>query len=126
MVLFRIGWWVLLASTLLFALNHLVGAATFAASADERVMFLIFGALNLLALVVVIVPYRARERWAWWATWIPVAAMFIGPIVFGPGPITAIYLVGGGIMILAQLMTAGRMLTGREAVPSETAPAAAS
>jgi hypothetical protein len=105
MVMFRIGWWVLVVLTALFALNHLLGAATFARSDDERVMFLIFAALNLLTLVVLIVPYRARERWAWWAVWIPIGVMFVGPLVFGLDPITIIYLVGGVLMAAAHLLT---------------------
>ena len=113
MVLFRVGWWVLFVSIALFALNHLVGAAAFATSADERVMFLIFAALNLLTLVVLLVPYRAREPWAWWAIWIPIAAMFVGPFVFGLDPIAVIYLVGGLVMAVAHLMAATQVLKAR-------------
>jgi hypothetical protein len=110
MMMPRIAWWVLFVSTSLFALNHIVGAVTFATSGDETVMFLIFGALNLLTLVVLLVPYRARERWAWWAIWIPIAAMFVGPLVFGLGPITVIYVVGGVVMAAAHLMAARQVL----------------
>lgn len=117
MVLFRVAWWILLVSTSLFALNHIVGAATFATTDDERVMFMIFAALNLLALAVLLVPYRARERWAWWATWIPIAAMFIGPFVFGLDPIAVIYLIGGVVMAVAHL-TASRQVFKERAQPS--------
>lgn len=109
MVMFRIGWWVLVVVTALFAVNHTFGAATFARSDDERVMFLIFAALNLLTLVVLIVPYRARERWAWWAVWIPIAVMFIGPVVFGFDLITMIYVIGGVVMVAAHLLTLRQM-----------------
>ena len=61
MMLFRIGWWVLVVSTGLFALNHVAGTAAFATSDDERMMFLVFAALQLLALIVLLVPYRARD-----------------------------------------------------------------
>jgi hypothetical protein len=113
MVMFKIAWWALVVSVSLFTLNHIVGAATFAASDDERVMFLIFGALNLLTLVVLLVPYRAREPWAWWAIWIPIAAMFIGPVFFGLDPIALVYLVGGAVMTAAHLIAARQMLRGR-------------
>jgi hypothetical protein len=113
MMMFRIAWWLLFVSTSLFALNHVIGAATFATSGDETVMFLIFAALNLLTLVVLLEPYRDRERWAWWAVWIPIAAMFVGPLVFGLGPITVIYCVGGVVMAAAHLMAARQMLRTR-------------
>lgn len=113
MAMFKIAWWALVVSVALFTLNHTVGAATFAASDEERVMFLIFGALNLLTLAVLLVPYRAREPWAWWAIWIPIAAMFIGPFVFGFDPIAMVYLVGGVVMTTAHLMAATPMLRGR-------------
>lgn len=113
MVMFRIAWWVLFVSISLFALNHIVGAGVFANSADERVMFLIFAALNILALIVLLVPYRAREPWAWWGIWIPIAAMFIGPLVFGLDPITVIYFIGGLVMAVAHLMAAPQMVKRR-------------
>jgi hypothetical protein len=113
MGMFRVAWWVLLVSTSLFALNHVVGAATFATSDDERVMFLIFAALNLLTLVVLLVPYRAREPWSWWAIWIPIAAMFVGPIMFGLDPIAVIYFVGGVVMGVAQPMAATQVFKAR-------------
>lgn len=112
MVMFRVGWWVLFVSTSLFALNHVAGSVAFANSDDERVMFMIFAALNLLTLAVLLVPYRAREAWAWWAVWIPIAAMFIGPVVFGFDPIALIYLVGGIVMAVAHLMAATQVLKG--------------
>jgi len=120
MVMFRIAWWVLAISTALFALNHLVGAAAFGNSDDERVMFLIFAGLNLLTLVVLLVPYRAREQWAWWALWIPIAVMFIGPLVFGLDPIATIYLVGGAVMAAAHL-TAAKQMVGARATSEVTA-----
>ncbi|MET0886973.1 MAG: hypothetical protein ABWX92_11040 [Mycetocola sp.] len=73
-------------------------------------MFLIFAALNLLTLVVLLMPYRAREQWAWWAVWIPISAMFVGPLVFGLGPIAVIYVIGGVVMAVAHLVAAQQVL----------------
>ena len=92
MMLFRIGWWVLVLSTRLFALHHVAGTAAFATSDDERMMFLVFAALQLLALIVLLVPYRTRERWARWAIWIPIAAMLVTPLVFGVDTIGLVYV----------------------------------
>lgn len=60
-------------STALLALNHVAGTVSFATSDDERIMFLVFGALQLLALTVLLAHYRLRqqvssrwaEAWAW-------------------------------------------------------------
>ena len=110
MMLFRIGWWVLVVSTGLFALNHLAGTAAFATSDDEQMMFPVLAALQLLALIVLLVPYRAREPWAWWAIWIPIAAMLVTPLVFGVDTIGLVYLVSGVVMATAHLLAAPQTL----------------
>lgn len=107
--MFRIGWWVLVILTALLALNHVVAAALVATSGDERALFLTTAALNLVTLVVLMVPYRARERWAWWVVWIPIAVVFVGPSVFGLDAITTAYLVVGAVMVIAQLVTQAAM-----------------
>ena len=76
-------------------------------------LFLIFAALNLLTLAVLLVPYRAREPCAWWAMWIPIAVMFIGPVVFGFDPIALICFVGGIVMAVAHLMAVTQVLKAR-------------
>jgi hypothetical protein len=63
---FRVGWWVLLVLTFLFILNHLAGTVAFANNDDERLMFVGFAALGIVSLAVLLIPYRARESWAWW------------------------------------------------------------
>lgn len=67
-ILFRVGWWAIVVLTGLFTLNHLVGAVAFASSDDERMMFLVFAGMQALSLVVLFVPYRRAEWWAWWAS----------------------------------------------------------
>jgi hypothetical protein len=37
---------------------------------DEPVLFMGFAAFNLYALVVIAIPFRRYEKWAWYATWI--------------------------------------------------------
>jgi len=106
--LFRAGWWVLVVITALLALNHTLGTLTFATSDDERAMFMIFLALNLLSLVVLVIPYRRRERWSWGAMWIPVVTNAIPLLVFSFDEIAAFYAS------LAVLMAAGQLTTLRE------------
>jgi hypothetical protein len=56
----------LLVSAALMTLNH-VGLMF---ALDEPVLFMGFAAFNLYALVVIAIPFRRHERWAWYATWI--------------------------------------------------------
>lgn len=91
----------------LFALNHIVGAVAFASSTDERLMFTAFAALQLLALVVLLIPYRRGEMWAWWAIWIPVAMMILA-LAFSVDGISIAYSSVGVVMALAQVATLPR------------------
>ncbi len=103
--LFRVGWWALVVLTALFALNHLVGMAAFATSDDERLMFLAFAALQALSLIVLLLPYRRGEFWAWWSMWIPILAMAAPLLVFPFDALAATYGAVAGAMALAQFAT---------------------
>ncbi len=103
-VLFGVGWWALVVLTALFALNHIAGVWAFASSDDERMMFLVFAALQLLALAVLLVPYRRLEVWAWWAMWIPILAMAATYPVF-LSTLGIVYLAVAAAMALAQFAT---------------------
>ena len=37
---------------------------------DNATLFLGYAAFSLYALVIIAIPFRQRERWAWYATWI--------------------------------------------------------
>jgi hypothetical protein len=68
----RAGLWFVIALTSLFALLHAVGVVGIADGDDERLMFTCFAAVNLLSLIVLLVPLRAGESWAWAVSWIQV------------------------------------------------------
>ncbi len=63
---FRIGWIILLAAAALMTLNH----AVLAFVRGQPVLYMGFAAFNLYALVVIAIPFRRCDRWAWYATWI--------------------------------------------------------
>lgn len=63
---FKTGMIMLLVSAGLMTLNH-VGLIF---ALDEPVLFMGFAAFNLYALLVIAIPFRRHERWAWWAVWI--------------------------------------------------------
>lgn len=101
---FRVGWWVLLVLTFLFILNHLAGTVAFANNDDERLMFVGFAALGIVSLAVLLIPYRARESWAWWVSWAQPLALAVPIVLFRDG-IGVFYLVVAVVMAVAQLAT---------------------
>jgi hypothetical protein len=64
--LFKVGWIVLVLSAGLMTLNHLVLIFFL----DTPILFLGWAAFNLYSLVVIGIPFRRLEKWAWYATWI--------------------------------------------------------
>jgi hypothetical protein len=63
---FKTGSILLLVSAALMALNHFV--LIFAL--DEPTLFTGYAAFNFYSLVVLYIPFRRHERWAWYVTWI--------------------------------------------------------
>jgi hypothetical protein len=63
---FHIGRIILLVAAALMTLNHTV--LFFAL--DNPVLFLGYAAFNLYALIVIAIPFRRYEKWAWYAAWI--------------------------------------------------------
>ena len=63
---FQIGRIILLVAAALMTLNHSV--LIFAL--DDPVLFMGYAAFNLYALIVIAIPFRRHEKWAWYATWI--------------------------------------------------------
>jgi hypothetical protein len=90
-ITFRVGWWVLLVLTALFIVNHLAGTVGFAA-------------LGIVSLSVLLIPYRARESWAWWVSWAQPLALAVPIVLFRDG-IGVFYLVVAVVMAVAQLAT---------------------
>lgn len=107
-VAFGIGWWVLVVFFALFAVNHILGIWLIASSPDEPQMFELFGALNLLSLVVLLIPYRRLERWAWWAVWIGIVPVGLVLAFGGPGLVGLIYIAAAVVLALAQIATLPR------------------
>lgn len=114
-ILFRVGWWVLIVLTALLVVNHALGLTTYATSDDERALFLIFLAFGVLSLVVLLIPYRRIEHWSWWATWIPVLAIASPLVLFPFDEVVALYAA------LAVLMAAAQFITLRAFGPRQSA-----
>ena len=63
---FKFGWMVLLLSAALMALMHF----SLIFILDEPVLFTGFAVFNLYALLVIFIPFRRGEKWAWMTTWL--------------------------------------------------------
>ena len=63
------AWGVLFVLSMLRIINHVLGAAAFASSDDERMMFALFAGVNLYATVVLLTAYR-RDRLREGLTWL--------------------------------------------------------
>jgi hypothetical protein len=100
----RVGWFVLVAAALLGMVNHGAGVFVIAEEEPEPLMFAAFAAVNAYALVVLLVPYRRREPWAWAVTWVNVAATGMVFVWLRDG-VGVSYLVGAVVMTLAQAAT---------------------
>jgi len=101
---FKTGWIILLVAAALMTLNHAVLMFVL----DEPVLFLGYTAFTLYALVVIAIPFRRCERWAWYATWIlPVG--LAGAAVLAADPNITLFYYG-----VAAACGLGLLLTKRD------------
>ena len=63
---FKIGWIVLLVIDILLTLNHFMLIFVL----DEPNLFIGFTLFNLYALLILLIPFRRGETWAWLVTWL--------------------------------------------------------
>ena len=91
---FKIGWIMLIILAALMTLNHFV--LIFAL--DNPVLFIGYTAFNLYALIVILIPFRRGEKWAWLATWILPIGMAL-PASTNPDLAIFYYSVAGLCMV---------------------------
>lgn len=107
-ILFQTGWWGQLVLLTLVALaSHLAGIWYIASSRDEAQMFFLFFAQNVLYAVLLLVPYRRLERWAWWVVWLAILPFASLP-AFGLDGITLMYLGFAAFFAVCQFLTLPR------------------
>lgn len=97
---FRLGWWILFGIAVLSILNHAVLVFTIP---EEAVLFVGWSGLSAYAALVLWRPYRNREPWAWYGTWVFIAC-FAVLLPLG-AEIGLYYLVAAVLMAAAQLLT---------------------
>jgi hypothetical protein len=96
---FQIGRIILLVAAALMTLNHSV--LVFAL--DDPVLFMGYAAFNLYALIVIAIPFRRHEKWAWYATWILPIGLAI-PASTDP-KLTPFYAIVAAACVLGLLLT---------------------
>jgi hypothetical protein len=98
---FEVGWIVMLIISILATLNHIM----LPAYGDDVGLSIGWTGYSLYATVVIAIPFRRGERWAWYTSWILVIG-FAAPILFFRGEgIAVIYLIIAGVMALCLLLT---------------------
>ena len=98
---FKMGWIALLVISALMALWHT--AAVFI-MVDETTLFLGWAAFNLYSTIVLYIPFRRGQKWAWYTSWILVIG-FAAPILFSQESFTVYYLGAAVLMAVAMLLT---------------------
>jgi hypothetical protein len=97
---FNIGWMVLLIISALATLNHIM----LPLYGDPVALALGWTGYSLYATVVVAIPFRRGERWAWYISWILVIG-FAYPILIIRESYTVAYLIAAGVMAISLLIT---------------------
>ena len=98
---FQIGRIILLVAATLMTLNHSV--LIFAL--DDPVLFMGYAAFNLYALIVIAIPFRRHEKWAWYATWILPIGLAGSAALAADSNITPFYCAVAAACVLGLLLT---------------------
>lgn len=97
-----IGWGLLVFIAVSNILGH-IGLAIFESGPDT--VFIAWATFNLLAAIILFIPYRRNERWAWVAISLTVIPFAL--VIFSNPEIGPIYLAEGAIIVLGQALTYG-------------------
>jgi hypothetical protein len=96
---FKVGWITLLIAAALMTLNHF----SLIFFLGDPVLFTGFAAVNLYALIVILIPFRRAEQWAWLTTWILPAGLAL-PASTDPD-LAIFYYAVAALCILGLLLT---------------------
>lgn len=98
---FTLGWIALLVISTLATLNHLL----LILFQPERLLFLGWAAFNVYSTLVLALPFRRREPWAWYTSWVLVIG-FAVPLLLDPaGGIAVGYAIVAGVIAVGLLLT---------------------
>ena len=98
---FQIGWVALLVISALAAVWHTIAVFIMM---DEATLFLGWAAFNLYSTIVLYLPFRRGQTWAWYTSWLLVIG-FAAPILFSQESFTVYYLGAAVVMAFSLLLT---------------------
>lgn len=101
-VAFQIGWIVLLSVSALATLWLIILMLTIV---EDAPVLISWAALSLYATLILSIPFRRGEKWAWFSIWVQVI-LFGTTIFFSPPEIAMKYVVAASLMALCLLLTA--------------------
>ena len=96
---FTIGWIVLLFISVLATLNHFM----LPLYGDWIGLAIGFAGYSLYATVILAIPFRRGETWAWYSTWILVIGF--AALIFTGESVAVAYLIAAGVMAVCLLLT---------------------
>lgn len=97
---FKAGWITLLVIAGLMAFSHF---GLMFVMQGETSLFAGYAAFNLYSLVILLIPFRRGEMWAWWVTWTLPVGLAIPAFV--DANIAPYYFGAAGVCALALLVT---------------------
>jgi hypothetical protein len=99
---FRLGWWVLLGISVLSVISYIVLIFVVPGLIDS---FIAWATFSLYSVIVLLIPYRRGERWAWYLTWaLPVPSIVLS---LNNPDVAPAYLTVAGLMAIGQVLTRG-------------------
>jgi hypothetical protein len=104
---FKIGWIILLIATALMTLNHVTGIFY----QDEPLIFTGFAAFTLYAFLVIYIPFRRAEKWAWYTTWILPIGLAASAFSITDLGIALLYYTFAAVCAVGLLLTMPEFLT---------------
>ena len=98
---FKIGRIILLVAAALMTLNH----ATLIFAEDEPILFTGFAAFTLYAFLVIYIPFRRAEKWAWYTTWILPIGLAASAFSITDPNIALLYYTFAALCVVGLLLT---------------------
>jgi len=96
---FKSGWIILLVSAALMTLGHF----SMIFFLNEPTLFIGFTVFNLYAFIVIFIPFRRGEKWAWVATWLLPIGLALP--AFYVSAIAIYYYAVAAVCVLGLLLT---------------------
>jgi hypothetical protein len=98
---FTIGRLMLVAAAGLMTANH-IGLMVVL---DDPALFLGYAAFNLYASVVIAIPFRRREQWAWYTTWLLPIGLAGAAVLANDPNIAPFYYAVAAVCVVGLLLT---------------------